>query len=444
MLAAMAQVQLTLVIHNHQPVGNFDHVFEQACERAYLPFLRTLLEFPSVRIGLHTSGCLWEWVEAHRPEYGRLVDELLARGQVELLGGGMYEPILPVLPARDALWQLRRMNRFLLERFGKAPVGAWIPERVWEPQLPELLAQAGLQYCLLDDYHFEGNAPPEQIATDYFLTDHAGSEVALLPISKQLRYTIPFKPASDTLEYLRTLRESAEQSPLAVFGDDGEKFGIWPDTYEWVFEQGWLREFLRALTDAQDWLQIPLPSEVLEQRQAAGFVYVPARSYFEMGEWTRVGTTGSEDFLPGHWRNFFSKYPESRQLFARVCEVSAALHLRGDSVSSEVWDHLGRAQCNCCYWHGVFGGLYLNYLRAALTRHLLQAETTAGGPRESNATRLSNDALSVTIHPESGLSVSRIDYYPTLFNWTDVVARRREEYHSKLIDAAIQAETDRA
>src|SRR5512139_4139428 len=99
------KVQLTLVIHNHQPVGNFDHVFHLACDKAYLPFLSMLQEFPRLRIGLHTSGCLWEWLEAHRPEYGKLVDELLADGQLELLGGGMYEPILPVLPERDAVWQ---------------------------------------------------------------------------------------------------------------------------------------------------------------------------------------------------------------------------------------------------------------------------------------------------------------------------------------------------
>src|SRR5688572_29593026 len=117
-------VELVLVIHNHQPVGNFDHVFEDACERAYLPFLKTLAEFPAVRIGLHTSGCLLEWLEGHRPEYLELVRELIAAGQVEVLGGGMYEPILPVLPARDALRQLERMNKYVEKHFGSRPLGA--------------------------------------------------------------------------------------------------------------------------------------------------------------------------------------------------------------------------------------------------------------------------------------------------------------------------------
>src|SRR6202022_685895 len=38
---------------------------------------------------------------------------------------------------------------------------------------------------------------------------------------------------------------------------------------------------------------------------------------------------------------------------------------------------LYRAQCNCAYWHGLFGGLYLNYLRDAVYHHLIEAELHA-------------------------------------------------------------------
>lgn len=426
----MRTVQLVLVIHNHQPVGNFDHVFEEACERAYLPFLRTLRDFPAVRIGLHTSGCLWEWLEEHRRDYGELVEELLANGQVELLGGGMYEPILPVLSQHDARLQVTRLSTFLHDRFVAQPRGAWIPERVWEPQLAETLASCDIRYCLLDDYHFEGNAPAAKIATDYFLTEHASSQVAIFPISKQLRYTIPFKPPQDTLDYLRGLGERTPYTPLAVFGDDGEKFGIWPDTYDWVYEKGWLRQFFQALTDNGEWLQMMLPSEVLDQRQPADMVFIPSRSYYEMGEWTRVDGDGQ----PGHWRNFLNKYPESRQMYERVAQFSSDVHLHGE-LSTAAQDDLLRSECNCSYWHGVFGGIYLNYLRAATTKHLLRAEQAVdwkpdGELRSGN--RLHNQQLSVSVNPEHGLSISRLDYYPTLFNWCDVLARRREAYHSQL------------
>ena len=31
---------------------------------------------------------------------------------------------------------------------------------------------------------------------------------------------------------------------VAIFADDGEKFGVWPGTRRWVFDEGWLDSFL--------------------------------------------------------------------------------------------------------------------------------------------------------------------------------------------------------
>ena len=37
-------------------------------------------------------------------------------------------------------------------------------------------------------------------------------------------------------------------------------------------------------------------------------------------------------------------------------------------------DHLYRGQCNCPYWHGAFGGIYLPHLRNATYRELIAAD----------------------------------------------------------------------
>jgi alpha-amylase len=456
-------VQLALAIHNHQPVGNFGYVIHQACDMAYLPFLRMLAEFPHVRIGLHTSGCLWEWLEWNRPEYGRLVEDLVRLGQVELVGGGMHEPVLPVLPEGDALWQLERMNRFVKHRFGMRPIGMWCPERVWEPHLPALIAKAGLRYTLLDDYHFRASALPEAVATEYFMSSHAGAEIALLPISKKLRYTIPFKDVQATLDYLKELAANCARTPLAVFGDDGEKFGVWPDTYEWVYERGWLREFFTALTDNTDWLELLLPGEVLERRRAAGTVFIPCASYAEMGEWSRVDPGAGEDDPPGFWRNYFHKYPESYAMYQHALEVSELLDYARKQdlpewVIADAADDLGRGQCNCAYWHGVFGGLYLNYLRQAVHHHLLKAEglllkhmpappapaAAAGPPGSPPALRLQASSIALRVDAAHGLCTTRLDDLETAFCWSDVLARRREAYHAKLALATTKAADEHA
>jgi len=113
------RISLALVLHNHQPVGNFGWVIAESYERAYLPMVAALEGHPKIRIGLHYTGPLLEWIRAERPAFlGRLA-ALVARDQVELLGGGYYEPVLASLPERDRIDQLVRMaveiERYIVE-----------------------------------------------------------------------------------------------------------------------------------------------------------------------------------------------------------------------------------------------------------------------------------------------------------------------------------------
>ena len=111
---------LLLCFHNHQPVGNFESVLETSTRDAYLPFLELLSEFPSIKVTIHFSGWLFQWIEERAPATFSLLKELVSRGQVELLGGGMYEPVLALLPERDRLGQVRELSGLLERRFGRA------------------------------------------------------------------------------------------------------------------------------------------------------------------------------------------------------------------------------------------------------------------------------------------------------------------------------------
>src|SRR3990170_8395443 len=148
------KLSLVLGVHCHQPLGNFPEVFERAYERAYRPFLSVLERFPGIRVAVHVSGVLLEWFERHRPEWFAQVKPLGAAGRIELLGGGCYEPILPIVPDHDKIGQIERHLDLLERNFGVRPRGMWLAERVWEPSLARPLAQAGIRYTFLDDFHF--------------------------------------------------------------------------------------------------------------------------------------------------------------------------------------------------------------------------------------------------------------------------------------------------
>src|SRR5579862_903460 len=106
----LPKFDLVLLIHAHQPVGNFDDVVERTYERSYLPFLECVARHPRVRVGLHYSGPLLEWMAQKHPEHIRQIAGLVARGQVEIVGGGFYEPILIAIPYEDRIEQIRRLR----------------------------------------------------------------------------------------------------------------------------------------------------------------------------------------------------------------------------------------------------------------------------------------------------------------------------------------------
>ncbi len=468
----MKNVQLIMAIHNHQPVGNFDSVFEQAVDRSYAPFLDVLARHPGVRLALHYSGPLLEWLENNRAAIIDRIGELLACGQIELLGGGFYEPMLSALTRDDALGQIEMMNEYLQKRFGAEAKGIWLTERVWEPELASLLADAGIGYTLVDDTHFYYAGVEPRRLFGYHVTEKAGDCLAIFAIDKHLRYSIPFKPAGQVID---ELSESADEAPRGVvYGDDGEKFGVWPGTHAWVFEKGWLEDFFSRLEDAD--IDVIPPAVYMEKYPPSSRIYLPTASYEEMLTWAMPATaihryedlkkdlerTGLSELAKpfirgGLWQNFMVKYPEANHMHKKMLLVSRKL---ADSIEEQggvLAEHdqarraLYRGQCNCAYWHGLFGGLYLPHLRDAVYRQLIAAEKRLDRLAQGDDDWISfdqrdfdcdledeviveNALMNAYIDPGQGGCVTEFDYRPADFCLTNVLTRRVEGYHRQLAD----------
>ena len=142
-----------------------------------LRFVEVLARHPGIRVGLHFTGSLLEWIERAHPEYFAELRALVKRGQVEMVGGGFYEPILVAIPPQDRHEQITRLADYIEKHFGKRPRGAWIAERVWEPQLPSSLAPFGVEYTLVDDNHFLGAGFELNQLYGYYLAEDQGHTV---------------------------------------------------------------------------------------------------------------------------------------------------------------------------------------------------------------------------------------------------------------------------
>jgi len=492
----MRTINLALAIHNHQPVGNFDFVFAEAYQRAYLPMIELLERHRAVRLALHYTGPLRDWLAAHQPDLLRRIRALAARGQIEMMTGGYYEPILAAIPDADKRGQIEKLTRAVKKDFGYDARGLWLAERVWEPSLAKPIAEAGVEYTVVDDTHFKYVGLDDKDLFGYYVTEEQGAMLKIFGTSKHLRYTIPWASVEETIAWLRE-QATEDGTRVAVMGDDGEKFGLWPGTYEhcWgaqdqspvasrqspVSNPGWMENFFRALEENKEWLHTTTLAEYAEKFPALGRIYLPTASYDEMSEWalpaqlshdlTRVKHELQAEkrddvlrFIRGaFWRNFLVKYPEVNAMHKKMLLVSEKVNSQQSTVNSKkrlsslhsplATDHLYAGQCNCPYWHGVFGGIYLPHIRHANYAHLIQAENIADEivhekkdwvdfelrdyDKDSHAELLvSGSAMNLYFDLARGGAITEWDWRAKKFNLVNTLSRREEGYHRDLVEAA--------
>ena len=474
---------LVPIIHAHQPCGNFENVLEESYRHCYDAFVALLEKHPRFRVGLHFSGSLLSWMEKKHPDYFERLRQLVASGQVELIGGGFYEPVLISIPEPDRHEQIVRLADYIEKHFGKRPTGAWLAERVWEPQLASSLAYANVAYTLIDDLPFlAAGFEPNELFGPYIAED-CGKTVWVFAGLKELRYLIPFRSVEQCIGYFR---DAARTHPggVAAFGDDMEKFGVWPGTFKHCYADGWLERFFAALEENSSWLQTVTPSECIASRLPLGRADLPTASYAEMMEWVLPTATrlrfcqlhkefaSRPDLLAflrgGGWRGFLRKYPEANLLHKKMLRVSAcvasvpprrASPVHGSQLQ-QARDLLLRGQGNDAYWHGVFGGLYAPHLRTDVWRNLVRAEVLTDqltpGRQAPRVEFLDYDAdgnsellftapeYQALLKPFDGATLPMLDFRPCAATLVNSMQRRPEPYHRRLREAASSAQSSAA
>ena len=479
-----SSIHLGLLLHNHQPVGNFPWVFQQVYEESYLPMIEALERHPQVRLSLHYTGSLLDWFAEAQPTFLERIAALIKRGQVEIVGGGYYEPILPSIPDSDKLTQIRRLSERLAQDFGIEPTGMWIAERVWEPNLPRFLREAGIEWTILDDVHFKNVGLEDRDLYGYYATEDQSSVLKVYATSKALRYTVPWRPVHETIETLRSLA-TFDGNRIAVMGDDGEKFGSWPETgpYCWGHDgqSGWVEEFFTALEQNSGWLHTTPLGEYARAYPALGRIYIPTSSYIEMTEWAlppeKSYTFGKllhqlehdkqDELLQfmrgGFWRNFLVRYPEINNQHKKMLRVHSLLAHHHDAHAQT---HLLKAQANDTYWHGLFGGIYMGHVRSAIYHHLIKAEQIADRVHRGDVPwqhysltdfdfdtqdelLVESDQQNLYFDLQRGGTLFEWDMRRSSHNLTSVMTRHQESYHRTLREheqerRRVQAQQSRA
>jgi alpha-amylase len=470
------KIYLALVMHNHQPLGNFADVYESNFNSCYEPMIGMLEKHEQIKATLHYTGSLLDWLKAHRPNFITRVRALVERKQVEILSGGYYEPILVSIPDDDKIGQIQKLTSEVENLFNYKPQGMWLAERVWEPTLVKNIADAGIRYTIVDDTHFKQVGFEEEDLYNYFISEEQGRTLNIFATPYNMRYLIPWRPVKESIDFLRTL--ASEEGPIAVSGDDGEKFGAWPETFDYIYGEQWLENFFQQIEANSEWLQTTTLADYYATHAPRRRVYLPTASYSEMSEWSMPSRLAerymaitqdlkpeAEDsqvaadilrFMRGSiWRNFLVKYPEINNQHKKMFYVHQKIaQMPEGELHQEALDNLWKGQCNETYWHGVFGGIYLPHLRTSIYEVLIQAEKLADQTRHQgtwleidetdfdydgkNEVLLNSANQNLYFSPTEGGSLFEWDFRERNFNLLNVLTRRHEAYHGKLVEGAMK------
>ncbi len=488
-------INLPIVFHFHQPVGNFPWVIEDCYNKSYKPLIENIYNHPDVKITLHFSGNLLEWFIKEKPDLIVKIKEMAKRGQIEIIGGGFYEPIYAIIPDRDKISQMRKLSKLIKQEFGLEVKGAWLSERVWEPNYPSFLSEVGLKYVILDDNHFRSSGITEEDTFYSYITEDNGKTVRVFPINEELRYLTPWKPTYKSIDYLKSIADN-KGDRMALLISDAEKMGVWGSTYEFCYIEGkghyegdngkpFVKAFFEQITNNTFIKSLTL-SEYMDKYHAKSLVYLPTATYDKMEEWvlpTEIRKRFEKErellredkakqdlylFLKGgFWRYFLVKYPESNNMHKKMLYVRDKLINIENKIKNvkdknllkkieikldQTWEEIYKSQCNDVYWHGLFGGVYIQFLRFFIYSSLINAENIID---EINSLLFPNlnsyisvipidfdknskmnliiesNMLNVYIDPNDGGTIFELDYKPKSYNLLNTLTRWKEAYHDK-------------
>ena len=453
--------KLCLIIgsYMHLPSGSSEAEFEALYEREIKPLVQALNKFPSVNMVFCYSGVILHWIERRHPELFMLLEDLLSRKQAEFLGGGFYNPMLPLLPQSDKIGQIEMLTTYIRKQFGKRPQGCWFPSLAWEQSLVVTLNSCGMSYTFMEESQFlNSRTLPNEAGLFYpCITEDQGKLITVFPVARtlgrQLRKDVFEKNAFAEKsafaldfaneEFFKKLPDG--DFPVVVFpfenpsGNLSEDSLTAPFPYEDFFKS--LHEsFMLSLSSHDYRIEFTTPLKVYKGLRNL------KRTYFS-GIWALPGS-GEHT----HPKQFLSDHAEAGGIYAKMVYVHTLItnQLRGDKTRKRTaLEELWKAQDSHVFSLGSSSspGLLHSQVRKAAYKSLIEAEkiTREKGkfvPALSSFDFdldgegeyiFQDEKLNCCIKPH-GAGIFELDYLPAAWNYLDTFSPERGQRRMAFTD----------
>lgn len=349
--------------------------YKTVYDNFYKPAVSFLYAHPECSFSFYFSGNQLELLHQKNPELVELLKKLVNRKQVEILGGGYYHPVFPLLFPLDRTGQIEMLNSLIRKTIGKRPRGVVLCASAWDPSLVTSFETCGMDYVQLESNLIQKE---KQLFVPIVMSDR-GKAIKILPVVNEL---VPEKNEKPE-EFIQRIKKAVDKtSKYDLSYKDAEKVAVVnmnKAAMEVFLKKDWAEEFLKLINEKySSEIKLARPGHYVNNSNAFVPLYIHAGISSDIAKWAiepyQEVELKEKNSITIY--DFMQVYKRSQALYNRMIFVSLLVNqCHGDKMrKNAAREFLWAAQSGDAYVCKTNGILVSSQERQNAYRKLTDAE----------------------------------------------------------------------
>lgn len=376
----MGSIYVSFIVKSVPVFTESTEVLEKNFQTIYKPVLKYLYSHPSFPMSFAFSGSQIQFFKKRKNELITILRELTDRKQVEILGGGYNDPLLPLLNSADRNGQIDLLTSEIRATFGKRPRGMTLFQDCWDSSLVNNIHTCGIEYVILNS-----SIIPESKRSflPIFMSD-LGKNVDIFPYYNDLLPDEQMLPDEFIYNIEKAvLKVEKKDNHLQLDADRIIAISLTPEMVSKLNEAKWFEQ-LGKYIQANDSGRVKLTT--LNNYRTAGVKikipsYIPIGISDEVSKITSISSTEKTNKYQVNVFDFLNTFNESKKLYNRMMYLSLLVNqcktdkMRKKTAREKLWQAQNGMTLLCTSNEPQFNATY----RQQAYKYLNEAEKMLRG-----------------------------------------------------------------
>ena len=376
----MGSIYVSFIVKSVPVFTESTEVLEKNFQTIYKPVLKYLYSHPSFPMSFAFSGPQIQFFKKRKNELITILRELTDRKQVEILGGGYNDPLLPLLNSADRNGQIDLLTSEIRATFGKRPRGMTLFQDCWDSSLVNNIHTCGIEYVILNS-----SIIPESKRSflPIFMSD-LGKNVDIFPYYNDLLPDEQMLPDEFIYNIEKAvLKVEKKDNHLQLDADRIIAISLTPEMVSKLNEAKWFEQ-LGKYIQANDSGRVKLTT--LNNYRTAGVKikipsYIPIGISDEVSKITSISSTEKTNKYQVNVFDFLNTFNESKKLYNRMMYLSLLVNqcktdkMRKKTAREKLWQAQNGMTLLCTANEPQFNATY----RQQAYKYLNEAEKMLRG-----------------------------------------------------------------